>query len=67
MRLCPARFLRDTASNGVAGAAGQDGLGIGGGLFLDPAGLATLANTTIADNQATNVDNDVHGTFKTTV
>jgi hypothetical protein len=51
---------------GVAGVAGPAGTGVGGGLFLDPAGTATVANTTVSGNQASTSDNDVHGTFKST-
>jgi hypothetical protein len=49
-----------------AGVAGPAGTGVGGGLFLDPAGSATLVNTTVSGNQASTSDNDVHGTFKST-
>ena len=49
-----------------AGVAGPAGTGVGGGLFLDPAGTATLANTTVSGNHASTSDNDVHGTFKST-
>jgi hypothetical protein len=56
-----------TGAVGAAGTAGPAGNGIGGGLFLDPAGTATLANTTVSKNQASTIDNDVHGSFKTTV
>jgi hypothetical protein len=49
---------------GVAGVAGPAGSGIGGGLFLDPAGSAARSNTTVSGNAAPTGDNDVHGTFK---
>jgi hypothetical protein len=49
---------------GVAGAAGPAGSGIGGGLFLDPAGPAALSNTTASGNSATTSDNNVHDTFR---
>jgi hypothetical protein len=52
-----------TATPGVAGAAGPAGIGVGGGLFLDPNGSAAISNTTISGNSATTKDADVHGTF----
>ncbi len=51
-------------SVGHAGQAGSVGSGVGGGLYLDPAGTATFSNVTISGNQAATSDEDVHGTFK---
>ena len=48
---------------GLPGADGNPGDGVGGGVFLDPAGTATIDNTSITANTASTSDNDVHGTF----
>ena len=50
---------------GLPGADGKPGNGIGGGVFLDPAGSATIDNTSITGNTASTTDNNVHDTFST--
>jgi hypothetical protein len=47
----------------TAGHLGSPGNGTGGGLYLDPAGSATIQDTTIADNHTSTSNNDVAGTF----
>jgi hypothetical protein len=49
---------------GTPGAQGSPGTGSGGGLFLDPAGTATIKDTTITGNQASTSNNDVAGAFQ---
>jgi hypothetical protein len=51
------------AFNGAVGFPGQPGSGVGGGLFLDPAGSASISNTSVSGNEASTSDHDVHGTF----
>jgi hypothetical protein len=51
------------AHPGTPGATGTAGLGVGGGLDLAPGGTATIDNTTISGNSASNTGNDVFGTF----
>ena len=51
------------STQGTAGATGQPGNGVAGGIAIF--GTATIDNTSITGNSAPNGENDVLGTFKT--
>jgi hypothetical protein len=55
---------KNHAIGGAAGLGGNDGEGVGGGLYLTPGGVACAdALTIIFANHATTSDDDVFGTL----
>ena len=53
LTLLSSRIVNHDATGGAAGAGGSDGLGIGGGLYLTPGGVACAdALTVIRANDA---------------
>jgi hypothetical protein len=49
------------ADGGAAGAGGVAGLGVGGGLYLAPGGIASAERTLVFANDASTSDDDVFG------
>jgi len=49
------------ADGGAAGAGGIAGLGVGGGLYLAPGGVASAERTLVFANDASTSDDDVFG------